>query len=111
MASLNHLLFWVNYIIVVGAAVSALLYLFPAYRRRQNRAFLYLAFAFLLFIFDAVADHTFALWHIPWEQQFAYFVLRRLTAAATVILLAVGVIGLTRSLSPPREDDEGKSEV
>jgi hypothetical protein len=65
MASLNHLLFWVNYIIVVGAAVSALLYLFPAYRRRQNRAFLYLAFAFLLFIFDAVADHTFALWHIP----------------------------------------------
>jgi len=112
MSSLNHFLFWANYIVVVVAAVSVLFCVFPAYHRGHNRAFLYLAFAFMLYILDAVSDHTLAFWQVPHQQYLAYLVLRRLAAAATVIVLAVGIISLTRSyLSPSRNDDEAKPNV
>jgi hypothetical protein len=97
MSSTNHFLFWIEFVIVVVTGVSVLFCLFPAYWRSHNHAFLYLAFAFMVGIFDCVADHTIALWHMPHRQYLAYVILRRLARLAGFILLAVGVIGLTRS--------------
>jgi hypothetical protein len=97
MSSLNHFLFGASFIVIVVAGVSVLFCVFPAYWRGHNRAFLYLAFAFMFYIFDALADHTLALWPVPHQQYIAYLVLRRLTHIATVILLAAGVISLKRS--------------
>jgi hypothetical protein len=97
MASLVHYLFWISFAVIVITSVSALFSVFPAYWRSHSRAFLYLAFAFMLAIFDAVADHTIALWHVPREQYIAYFILRQVAHLAGWILLTAGVIGLTRS--------------
>src|SRR5438128_12196950 len=97
MASLNHFLFWANFVIIVVTGVSVLFSVFPAYWRGHNRAFLYLAFAFMLAVFDTVADHSIALWHMPHQQYVAYLVLRRIVHLAAFILLAVGVVSLTRS--------------
>jgi hypothetical protein len=96
MASLAHYLFWITFVVVVVTSVSVLFCVFPAYWRSHTRAFLYLAFAFMLSIFDAVADHTVALWHVPRQQYFAYIVLRRLVGLTGWILLAAGVVSLTR---------------
>jgi hypothetical protein len=99
MALLSHYLFWISFVIIVVTSVSVLFSVWPAYRRSHARAFLYLAFGFMLAIFDAVADHTIGLWHVSRQQYIAYVVLRRLAHLAGWILLSVGVISLTRLCS------------
>jgi hypothetical protein len=71
--------------------------LFAAHRRTRNRAFVFLAFAFLLSLFSAVADRTLFLWHVSHEQYLACKVLERLVYLAKLVLLTLGVIELTRS--------------
>jgi hypothetical protein len=97
MAALNHYLFWVGFVFSVIVGVTVLFAVFPAYWRSHDRAFLYLAFGYMLGIYEAVTDHTIALWHVPGQQHLAYSILRRLVHFAAVILFAVGVIRLTRS--------------
>jgi hypothetical protein len=97
MPALNHYLFWISFVFSVVVGVTVLFAVFPAYWRSHDRAFLYLAFAYMVSIFDAVADHTIALWHVPRQQYLAYLILRRLVHFAAVILFAVGVVRLTRS--------------
>jgi|SRR5467141_1216208 zinc transporter ZupT len=97
MSSTNHFLFWIEFVVVVVTGVSVLFCVFPAYWRSHSHAFLYIAFAFMVGVFDSVADHTIALWHMPRRQYLAYVILRRLSRLTGFILLAVGVISLTRS--------------
>jgi hypothetical protein len=107
MPTLNHYLFWISFVLSVVVGVTVLFAVWPAYWRSHNRAFLYLAFAYMLGIFDAVADHTIALWHVPRHEYLAFLILRRLVHFAAVILFAVGVIRLTRSYfnTVPRTHD------
>jgi hypothetical protein len=91
--------------VVVG--VTVLFTVFPAYWRSHERAFVYLAFAYMLAIFDAVGEHTIALARVPRQQYLAFLVLARLVHFAAVILFAVGVITLTRSyFARPRAIDD-----
>ena len=97
MSSINQFLFWAEFLIVVVIGVSVLFCVFPAYWRSHSHALLYLAFAFMVAVFDSVADHTIALWPMPHRQYLAYLILRRLARLAGFILLAAGVISVTRS--------------
>jgi hypothetical protein len=97
MLTFHHYLFWISFVVSVVVGVTVLFAVWPAYRRSHDRTFLYLAFAYILAIFDAVADHTVALWHVPRQQYLAFAILRRLVHFAAVILFAVGVLRLTRS--------------
>ena len=97
MAAFDHYLWWIGFVIAVVVGVTVLFAVFPAYWRSHDRAFLYLAFAYMIGIFDAVAERTVALWHVPRQQYLAFLILRRLVHFAVVILFAVGVIRLTRS--------------
>jgi hypothetical protein len=97
MAALNHYLFWIGFVFSVVVGVTVLFAVFPAYWRSRDRAFLYLAFAYMVGIYAAVTDHTIALWHVPGQQHLVYSILRRLVHFAEVILFAVGVVRLTRS--------------
>lgn len=94
---LHHYLFWISFVVSVVVGVTVLFVVFPAYWRSHNRTFLYLAFAYMLAIFDAVTDHTIALWHVPRQQYLAFAILRRLVHFGTVVLFAMGVVKLTRS--------------
>jgi hypothetical protein len=108
MSLTNHYLFWAEFVIVVVTGVSVLFCVFPAYWRSHRYAFLYLAFAFLLALYNSVADHTIALWHMSHGQYIAYLILRRFARLAGFILLACGVVSLTRSYlaaAAPKDDE------
>jgi hypothetical protein len=84
-----------------GSAVA------PAYKRTHHRPFLYLTFAFMLRLFDLVFDYTIGRFRVPLDQYVAYRTLRMFTGFATVILLTIGIIMLTRSYLaslPPKSD-------
>ena len=97
MSTLNHSLFWISFVLSVFVSVTVLFAVVPAYWRTHDRAFLYLVFAYMLAIFDNVADHTIALWHVPLLQYIAYLLLRRMVYLADVVLFGLGVVSLTRS--------------
>ena len=96
MASTNHYLFWAEFVVVVIICVSVLFCVWPAYWRTHSHAFIYLALGFMVVVFNSVADHTIALWHVPRGEYLAYVILRRLARLAALILVASGVISLTR---------------
>jgi hypothetical protein len=102
------ILFYTSYAVTVIANVTVLFTVWPAYQRTRNRAFLYLAAALALGIFDTICDHTLGqadmapVYYIPYRtvRRFAYF--------ADVILLATGLTLLTRSYlaSLPKDSDD-----
>jgi uncharacterized membrane protein len=91
------LLYYVNYAITVVTGVAVLFAVAPAYKRTRHRAFLYLTFAFMLRLFDIVCDYTIGRFRMPHGEHVAYRTLRMFASFATVILLTVGIIMLTRS--------------
>jgi hypothetical protein len=92
-----YYLYYANYAVTVVAAVTVLFAVAPAFKRTRHRAFLYLTFAFMLRIFDVVCDYTIGRFRMPHSQYVFYRTLRMSASFTTVILLATGVIILTRS--------------
>ena len=90
------LLYYGNYAVTVITGVMVLFAVAPAYKRTHHRPFLYLTFAFMLRLFDLVCDYTIGRFRMPHGQYVAYRTLRMFTSFATVILLTVGLIMLTR---------------
>jgi hypothetical protein len=111
MAALNHYLFWIGFVLSVVVGVTVLFAVFPAYWRSHDRAFLYLAFAYAVGIYEAIADHAIALWHVPGQQHLVYSILRRMVHFAAVILFAVGIIKLTRSYFAKRARNHNSTPV
>jgi hypothetical protein len=102
-----NLLYYANYALTVITGVAVLFAVAPAYKRTRLRAFLYLTFAFMLRLFDIVCDYTIGRFRMPHDQYVVYRILRFSTSFATVILLTVGIITLTRSYlasSQPKSD-------
>jgi hypothetical protein len=101
------LLYYGNYALTIIAGVMVLFAVAPAYKRTRHRPFLYLTFAFMLRLFDLVCDYTIGRLRMPHGQYVAYRTLRMFTSFATVILLTLGIIMLTRSYlaSVPRKSD------
>ena len=91
------LLFYGNYALMVITGVMVLFAVAPAYKRTHHRPFLYLMFAFMLRLFDIVWDYTVGRFRMPHDQYVVYRTLRTFTSFATVILLTLGIIMLTRS--------------
>ena len=101
------LLYYGNYALTVIAGVMVLFAVAPAYKRTRHRPFLYLTFAFMLRLFDPAFDYTIGRLRMPHGQYVAYRTLRMSTSFATVILLTLGIIMLTRSFLsslPPKAD-------
>jgi hypothetical protein len=102
------LLYYGNYALTVITGVMVLFAVAPAYRRTHHRPFLYLTFAFMLRLFDLVCDYTIGRFRMSHGPYVAYRTLRMFTSFATVILLTVGLILLTRSYLaslPPKSND------
>jgi hypothetical protein len=96
MSRLN-LLHYIYYALTVITGVTVLFAVAPAYKRTHHRAFLYLTFAFMLRLFDVVCDYTIGQFRMPHNQYVAYHTLRMLASFATVILLTLGIITITRA--------------
>src|SRR5215467_11128544 len=90
-------LYYGNYALMVITAVMVLFAVAPAYKRTRLRPFLYFTFAFMLRLFDLICDYTIGRLRMPHGQYVAYRTLRMFTSFATVILLTLGIIMLTRS--------------
>lgn len=101
-----NIFFYTGYAITVIAGVTALFCVWPAYKQTRHRAFLFLAAAFALGVFDAICDHTLGVMKMAPSEQKVYLIVRDLAYYATSILPAVGVILLTRSYlaALPRTD-------
>jgi hypothetical protein len=103
---------YTSYAVTVVADIIGLAVVWPAYKRTRNRAFLLIAAACALGIFDTVCDHTIGGTHMPHGQFVAYRTLRRFTYYADVILIVSGVVLLTRAylaMLPPRDDAERRA--
>jgi|SRR6516225_3111403 hypothetical protein len=101
------LLYYGNYALTVIAGVMVLFAVAPAYKQTRHRPFLYLSFAFMLRLFDLICDYTIGRLRMLHGQYVAYRTLRMFTSFATVILLTLGIIMLTRSYlaSVPHKSD------
>src|SRR5438132_128897 len=107
-----NLLFDFSYVVYVVVGVTVLFSVLPAYKRTHNRAFLYLTFGYLLSIFLSVCNHTIGLWHMSHSEYVSYRTLWRFTSFATAVLIAMGLILLTRSyLCTTEKRDETKPNV
>jgi protein-S-isoprenylcysteine O-methyltransferase Ste14 len=91
------ILFYTSYAITVIADVTVLFAVWPAYKRTRHRAFLYIAAALVLGIFDTVCDHTLGQSDMSPAQYIPYRTIRRFAYFADIILWATGLILLTRS--------------
>src|SRR4029077_19343374 len=92
----NRFLFWAEFVLVAVIGIKVLFSVFPAYRRSRQRAFMYLALGFMIVLFNSVADHTISLWHMSHQQYVTYQALRRATRLPGFVLVACGIISLTR---------------
>jgi hypothetical protein len=89
-------LFHVSYAVTVIADITVLFFVWPAYKRTRQRAFLFLALAFAVGVFDTICDHTIGLIRMGHTDLIAYRTLRNVAHYGVIIFGAVGVILLTR---------------
>jgi hypothetical protein len=91
------ILFYLSYAFTVIGDAIGIAVVWPAFKRTRHRAFLFLAAAFVLGIFDTICDHTIGTIEMAPAQWVAYRTLRRFSYYADIILLVAGVVLLTRS--------------
>ena len=89
-------LFNLSLLISIGVDVIVLCYVFPAFRRTRNRAFLFIAIACVLGVVDTVWDHTVALQSVSDHDYIILRTFRRFAYFANCIFFGMGIVLLAR---------------
>src|SRR5665213_797668 len=92
----THFLWNVSLLVSVGAALTILAHVFPAFQRTRNKAFLFISIACVFGLIDTVCDHLGFSQSLQGDDYIIYRTLRQFGYFADITLTTIGIVMLAR---------------